>query len=134
MRTEELPEEMRRFVIEAPICRMATVDPAGFPHVVPLCHVFDGRRNVYVDVGKKSANARNIEANPKVEVVIDKYDDDWSQLRGVLLRCRAQRAGEEEEKQAWALIRQKFPQYKSIGWEPRMTLTLEIESWTSWGF
>jgi PPOX class probable F420-dependent enzyme len=134
MRTEELPEEMRRFVIKAPVCRMATIDPAGSPHVVPLCHVFDGKRKVYVDVGKKSANARNIEANPKVEVVIDKYDDDWSQLRGVLLRCRARRANEEEERQAWALIRQKFPQYQSIGWEPRMTLALEIESWTSWGF
>ena len=32
---------------------------------------------------------RNIEANPRVEVVIDEYDEDWSRLWWVRLRGSA---------------------------------------------
>jgi len=131
--TGELPEAVRRFVAAAHVCRMATVDPSGGPHVVPLCPVFDGDRTLYVDVGPSSANARNVAANPTVEVVIDEYDDNWALLKGALLRCDVQVAEGEERDHAWQLIRQKYPQYKEIGWEPRLTLALRIRSWTEWG-
>ena len=133
MNTGELPEAVRRFVAEARVCRMATVDPSGKPHVVPLCPAFDGERTFYVDIGRSSANARNVAAKPAVDVVIDQYDEDWSLLRGVLLRCQAEVAGKEEQERAWELIRQKYPQYKEIDWRPRLTLALCICTWTSWG-
>jgi PPOX class probable F420-dependent enzyme len=133
VKTGELPEAVRRFVGEARVCRMASVDASGEPHVVPLCPVFDGEGTLYVDVGRESANARNVAANPVVEVAIDHYDEDWSQLRGVLLHCRAEVVGEEEQERAWGLIREKYPQYKEIQWEPRLTLALRIGSWGSWG-
>lgn len=133
MNTGELPEAVRRFVTEARVCRLATVDPSGQPHVVPLCPVFDGDRTLYVDVGLNSANARNVAANPHAEVVLDEYDEDWSLLRGALLRCDVQVAKGEEQDHAWQLIRQKYPQYKEIHWEPRLTLALRVRSWTEWG-
>jgi coenzyme F420-0:L-glutamate ligase/coenzyme F420-1:gamma-L-glutamate ligase len=132
MRSGDLPEAAKRFVAEARVCRMATVDPSGEPHVVPLCPVFDGNRTLYVDVGRNSANARNVAANPTVEVVVDHYDEDWLQLRGVLLRCQAEAVGKEEQERAWELIRQKYPQYKEIDWRPRLTLALRIRSWAAW--
>jgi hypothetical protein len=36
-------------------------------------------------------------------------------------------------KRAWRLIRRKFPQYKPIGWVPRLTLALRIYDWRQWG-
>jgi coenzyme F420-0:L-glutamate ligase/coenzyme F420-1:gamma-L-glutamate ligase len=129
----ELPDAVRRFVAEARVCRMATVDPSGEPHVVPLCPVFDGDRTLYVDVGRSSANARNVAASPRAEVALDEYDEDWSLLRGTLLHCDVQVAKGEERDHAWQLIRQKYPQYKEIDWRPRLTLALRIRSWTEWG-
>lgn len=133
MKTGELPEAVRRFVGEARVCRMASVDPFGEPHVVPLCPVFDGEGTVFVDVGRRSGNARNVAANPVVEVVFDHYEEDWSQLRGVLLHCQAEAAGKEEQEHAWELIRQKYPQYEEIDWRPRLTLALRVRSWASYG-
>ena len=43
-----------------------------------------------------------------------------------MLRCRVEEAGGEERDRAWAMIREKFPQYKPVGWEPRLTLALRI--------
>lgn len=133
MNTGELPEAVRRFVAEARVCRLATVDPSGQPHVVPLCPVFDGDGTLYVDVGRNSANARNVAANPHAEVALDEYDEDWSLLRGALLHCDVQVAKGEERDHAWQLIRQKYPQYKEVDWRPRLTLALRIRSWTEWG-
>ncbi len=31
------------------------------------------------------------------------------------------------------MIRAKFPQYKEIGWEPRLTLALRVYDWRQWG-
>ncbi|MGB6836832.1 MAG: hypothetical protein WBF66_03910, partial [Dehalococcoidia bacterium] len=101
--------------------------------VVPLCPVFDGDRTLYVDVGRNSANARNVAANPRAEVALDEYDEDWSLLRGALLHCDVQVAKGEERDHAWQLIRQKYPQYKEVDWRPRLTLALRIRSWTEWG-
>jgi PPOX class probable F420-dependent enzyme len=129
-----MPDAVRSFVAQAPVCRLATASPSGDPHVVPVCPVFDGNQTLYVDVGLRSRNARNVIANPAVQVVLDEYNDDWSLLRGVLLSCRAERADGDERDHAWSMIREKFPQYKRIKWEPRLTLALRIVSWTSWGF
>lgn len=133
MRTESLPEAVRAFIAAAHVCRMATVDSSGEPHVVPLCPAFDGERTLYVDVGHSSANARNVAANPTVEVVVDEYDDNWALLKGVLLHCQAEVAAKEEQDAAWELMKKQYPQHKEFDWEPRLTLALRIRSWTSWG-
>ncbi len=72
-------------------------------------------------------------SNENIAVLIDEYFDDWSKLKGVLLRCRAEPAGPEEVERAWDLIREKFPKYKPIGWSPRLTLALRIYDWRQWG-
>ena len=134
MKTETIPETIRSFIAQAPVCRLATASSSGEPHVVPLCPVFDGGGTLYVDVGIRSRNAANVAANPAVEVVLDQYDSDWSSLKGVLLSCRAELASVEEQEHAWGMIRRKYPQYKDIQWKPRLTLALRIRTWTSWGF
>lgn len=128
-----MPEAVKEFVREARVCRIATVRASGEPHVIPVCPVFDGDATVYVDIGAKYASAEGVRDNGNVAVLIDIYDDNWALLKGVLLRCRAEVIEGEERDRAWAMIREKFPQYSSVGWEPRLTLALRVYDWRQWG-
>jgi len=130
---EPIPDAVREFVREARVCRIATVRPNGEPHVIPVCPVFDGEATVYVDIGRKYASAEGVQASGKVAVLIDYYDDNWALLKGLLLRCQAGPAEGEERDRAWELVREKFPQYETVGWEPRLTLALRIYDWRQWG-
>jgi hypothetical protein len=86
-----------------------------------------------VDLAPDSVTARGLLANPRVAVLIDEYHDDWTQLRKVLLRCTADPVKGAERTAAWRRIRAKFPQYTTVGWRPRLTVALRIESWMQEG-
>jgi general stress protein 26 len=131
--TQPLPQGIKDFITAARVCRIATVRPNGEPHVIPVCPVFDGDSTVYVDIGPRSATAGSIESDPRVAVVIDEYSEDWNELKSVLLRCRAEPVDSAERDRAWDRIREKFPQYEGIGWEPRLTLALRVYDWRQAG-
>ena len=69
----------------AKVARLATVTPDGPPHLVPIVFAV-AESTVYTAVdGKPKTSQRlrrlaNIEANPRVSILVDHYDDDWSQL------------------------------------------------------
>ena len=130
---EPLSQGVKDFIAAARVCRIATVRPNGEPHVIPVCPVFDGESTVYVDIGPDYVTAKNIRADPRVAVLIDDYSEDWDQLKGVVLRCRAEPAGGAERDRAWERIRAKFPQYEGIGWKPRLTLALRAHDWRQYG-
>lgn len=133
MKPPDMPEAIKRFVYEARVCRIASVGPGAEPHAIPVCPVFDGETTLYIDIGRRYTTAENLAANPKLALLVDEYDEDWSLLKGVLLRCDVQEAQGEEKDRAWALIRAKFPQYKVVDWGPRLTLALRIYDWRQWG-
>lgn len=128
-----LTKAILEYVKAAPVCRIATVRPNGEPHVIPVCPVFDGEQTVYVDIGPKSATRNALAHEQRVAVLFDEYFDDWSKLRKVLLKCRAEEVNGAERDQAWAWIREKFPQYTSVNWEPRRTMALRIYDWIQEG-
>ena len=85
---------------EARVARLATVDRHGRPHIVPICFAMsDDGDTLYTAVDEKPKRTRrlkrldNIEANPQVEVLIDRYEEDWSKLWWVRLRGTAQPLG-----------------------------------------
>ena len=131
--TEPLPQAVKDFVSVAQVCRIATVRPNGEPHVIAVCPVFDGDSIIYIDIGPRYVTADNIRSDPRVTVIIDEYADDWNQLKGVLLRCRAEPVSGAEQDGAWERIRQKFPLYKEFKWEPRLTLALRVYDWRQYG-
>ena len=98
---------------DARVARLATVDPQGRPHVVPVCFVLDGD-TLYTAVDEKPKRTRalqrlrNIEANPNVEVLIDRYEDYWSRLWWVRLRGTARVV---DDPRAVELLAAKYPQY-----------------------
>lgn len=129
-----IPDEIKRYIAAAPVCRIATVRADGGPHVIPVCPVFDGDRTVYVDLGPDSASARALRTESRVAVLFDEYHDDWTRLRKVLLHCVAEPISGAAQDAAWERIRAKFPQYTTVDWQPRLTMALRVERWMSEGF
>ena len=102
----------------ARVARLATTDPDGRPHLVPIVFALEGD-TLYTAVDKKpkrSTKLRRIEnarARPDVTILVDHYEDDWGRLWWMRLRGRARvlDAGEERER-ALALLQDKYPQYR----------------------
>ncbi|BAL88065.1 putative pyridoxamine 5'-phosphate oxidase-related protein [Actinoplanes missouriensis 431] len=78
-------EEARRRFAAARVARLATVAAGGEPHLVPVTFAVLGERIVFaVDHKPKSTThlrrLDNIRARPKVCLLADAYDEDWSRL------------------------------------------------------
>jgi len=105
-------------IAAARVARVATIDPDGRAHLVPIVFAVDGD-TLYSAVDRKpkrSSKLRRIEnarARPDVTVLVDHYDDDWSRLWWIRLRGRARvlEAGDERER-ALKLLGEKYPQYR----------------------
>jgi len=105
-------------IAAARVARVATIDPDGRAHLVPIVFAVDGD-TLYSAVDRKpkrSSKLRRIEnarARPDVTVLVDHYDDDWSRLWWIRLRGRARvlEAGDERER-ALTLLGEKYPQYR----------------------
>src|SRR6476661_8014200 len=70
---------------QSPVAMLATVGANGAPHLVPVVFaVHDGIVYTAVDAKRKTTQRlrrlTNIEGNPQVSLLVDHYDDDWTQL------------------------------------------------------
>ncbi len=134
---------VREFVAAARLAHLATADADGAPHNVPLCYWFDGER-IYFAIDEKPKRQsglglkrmRNIAVNPRVAVVIDHYEEDWSQLAYVLIRGHA-RVVEDPEEYLAALrhLRDKYLLYRGMSMTPENNpiVKIEPESVHVWG-
>jgi PPOX class probable F420-dependent enzyme len=77
---------------------------------------------------------RNIMANPRAAFIADRYDEDWSRLGWVMLRGAAEilDAGAEHDR-AQALLRTRYPQYRSMQIEDLPVIALRVARVTTWG-
>ena len=138
-----LTESQARFLTEARVARLATADAGGRPHVIPVCFVFDGE-NIYIVLDRKPKSVeltrlrrvRNILANPQAALVVDQWDEDWQALRYVLASCRAEMlpGNGEEEARAVALLRRKYPQYRSMALDGNPVIKLMPQRFTAWSY
>ena len=75
----------------ARVARLATTDPDGRPHLVPIVFALDGD-TLYSAVDRKpkrSQTLRRIEnarARPDVTILVDHYEEDWSRLWWIRVR------------------------------------------------
>ena len=129
--------ELRGRVVEARVARLATLDPDGRPHLVPVVFVLDGD-TVYtaVDAKPKRTNVlkriENARRRPDATVLVDHYDEQWSRLWWVRLRCRARVLDDgAEAERALLLLIEKYEQYRA---QPPVApvLALDIVEWRSW--
>jgi PPOX class probable F420-dependent enzyme len=103
----------------ARVARLATTDPDGRPHLVPIVFALDGD-TLYSAVDRKrkrSSKLRRIEnarARPDVTILVDHYDEDWSLLWWIRLRGRARVLDDGDERErALGLLAEKYPQYRT---------------------
>jgi PPOX class probable F420-dependent enzyme len=101
----------------ARVARMATVDAAGRPHVVPVVFAVEGA-TAYWAVDHKPKRSphlkrlRNIERTPYVQLVVDHYEESWDRLWWVRASGAARIVTEPSERhRAVALLAAKYPQY-----------------------
>ena len=123
------------------VARLATVDGRGRPHIVPIVFAYEaGRVYTPIDLKPKSVaprrllRVRNIERNPNVQVLLDRYDEDWARLGYLQLRGRAEliEAGEEYERGV-RLLEAKYPQYQALPLRGRPLIKVTVEREVRWG-
>jgi PPOX class probable F420-dependent enzyme len=118
----DLPAFAAELLRDGRVARLGTADRAGQPLVVPVCYVFDGRTCFSpIDAKPKRVaeralrRLRNIEENPRVSLVVDRYDEDWTRLCWVIVEGRAEiLTGGPERADAVDLLRAKYAQYVSL--------------------
>lgn len=93
------------------VCRVATADARGMPHVVPVCHVLvDGK--IYFASGSDAKKVLNLKMNPRVAVVFDLYSDAWRHLKGVMIHGTPRMIEQGPRfRKVRALLYVKYPQY-----------------------
>ena len=138
-RAAVLDEGARAFLAGQRVAHLATADAAGIPNCGPVCFALAGD-TVYMTIDRKPKSGRplkrlrNIAENPNVTLTADHYDDeDWSRLRWVMVRGRAEILEDgAEHDEAQALLRAKYPQYRTMDLAPLPVIAIRIRRATSW--
>ncbi len=95
------PAELE-FLRSQRLCRLATVGPSGWPHVVPVMYALTEAGDFEFDAD--GVKLRNLSAEPRCALVVD-----GSPKRGVSVQGRAEVIGHErarltpERKYSWGL-------------------------------
>jgi PPOX class probable F420-dependent enzyme len=130
-------ELMWRRVVGARVAHLATTTAESKAHVVPCCFAVSGAV-LYTAVDAKPKRSsrlqriRNLEANPAASIVVDHYDEDWTQLWWVRLDGlgRIVSPGTEHHT-ALELLTAKYAQYVHAP-PPGPVIAIDIRSWSAW--
>lgn len=135
----------RRTAIErvraARVGRMATVRADGSPHVVPFVFalVEDGDRvTLYWTVDDKPKRSRrlrrleNLEREPRVEVVVDGYAEEWTELWWVRVTGRGRVVSDDAERGvALEALREKYEPYAALA-EDADVVAIDVDRLSAW--
>lgn len=126
--------DMRELFASVPVARLGTVDPSGAPHLVPIVFALTGDV-IHSAVDAKPKRTRhlrrlaNIAANPRVTVLADHYEDDWSRLWWVRADGVARVLAESAA--GLAALAARYPQYRATP-PPGPFLEITVERWSAW--
>jgi len=131
-----LTKEKMDFLKEARVGRIATIGYKNL-HLVPICYAYD-EKNFYIATDKESVKARNLRKNPEAVLLIDEYFEDWSKLKGIMIKGKVEIIEKGEEfKYGKDLLYKKYPQYEKevpIKEGESVILKLEPKKIISWGW
>jgi PPOX class probable F420-dependent enzyme len=136
--TEALSAAHRVRLGAARTATLATIRPDGRPRLVPICFVLHGE-TVWTPLDDKPkavsdprdlARVRDIEREPRVELLVHTWSEDWSELAWLRIDGRA--ALTEPDPAAVVDLRSKYHQYEGHDLEHRPMLAIAIDDVTSW--
>lgn len=129
--------EARRRLAAARVARLGTADAGGQPHLVPFVFAVEGDR-IYSAVDEKPKRSRdlkrlaNIRRNPRVAVIADHYDEEWTELWWVRADGEARVVAEGPERdRAIELLSEKYPQYREAP-PTGPAIVIEVRRLRSW--
>lgn len=135
-------ERERRYLAQARLGRLATVDADGRPHVVPVCFgLVDDLLVTPIDEKPQRVapedlrRVRNIDTNPRVALVVDHYSEDWDELGWVQIlgRGRLEWPGDGRHRDGVTALEEKYDQYAEHDLASRPLIWIEPGSVRSWG-
>lgn len=131
------------FLAVARLGHLATVDRGGTPHNIPICFWFDGAHFYFaidekpkLRTGLDLKRMRNIAENPRVALVIDHYEEDWTFLGYVLVHGNAVVVDDPNEYLlALRNLRDKYPQYRYMALvrETNPMIRIDVDRAHVWG-
>jgi PPOX class probable F420-dependent enzyme len=129
-------ERARSLFGAARVARLATADEEGQPHLVPVVFALQGEVVVLaVDrkpkQGTELRRISNIRANPRVSLLADHYDENWSQLWWVRADgfARIRTGDDATEPIGW--LSAKYRQYLTQP-PPGPVIWIDVASWRGW--
>jgi PPOX class probable F420-dependent enzyme len=137
----------RAFLASARWAVLATIAPDGQPRLVPICFVVDDAEpTLYTPIDDKPkrdddplalARVRDIAADPRVTILVDHWDEDWTRLAWLRAEGRASMlepgARPAEHAAVVAALRAKYPQYATHRLEERPIIKIRLERVVGWG-
>jgi PPOX class probable F420-dependent enzyme len=142
----------RRLLVEARRATLATIRPDGSPRLVPICYALHPTVAVLyspldekpkrTDDPHKLARVRDIARDPRVAVLVDRWDEVWAGLAwlrcdgvATLLEPGGEAEGEAEGERVSAIeaLRRRYDQYADHDLESRPILRIAIARTTAWG-
>ena len=129
------------FIDRMRVAHLATIDESGQPYVLPVCYAAV-RGVIYTPVDEKPkrvaasllGRVRNILTDPRVSLVWDHYEEDWTRLAWLQLRGTAELVEAAAERAAaLAALRDRYPQYRAMDLEPRPLIRItpvHVRSWS----
>jgi PPOX class probable F420-dependent enzyme len=129
------PEEARARFASQRVARLATADSGGQPHLVAIVFAVDGDRvySAVDDKPKRTTALRrlaNVRENPAVSLLVDHYEEDWSELWWARAdgQGRVLDAEVDEAREAIRLLSERYPQQRGAG----TVLAVDVERWSGW--
>jgi PPOX class probable F420-dependent enzyme len=129
-------DEMRPRFASARVARLATLQPDGSPHLVPVTFAVDGDALAFaVDAKPKTTQRlqrlRNIERDPRASLLVDEYADDWSRLWWVRIDGTAQQVEGAVAERWMTRLQAKYEQYQASP-PAGPVVEIRIDRWTGW--
>jgi PPOX class probable F420-dependent enzyme len=120
----------------ARVARLATTNPDGTPHVVPVVFALAGTTVwTAVDEKPKATTALrrldNVRARPRLSLLVDHYADDWSALWWVRADGTGTVLDAAEAADGLTTLVAKYEQYQRRP-PPGPVLRIEVTRWVSW--
>ncbi|HLM08273.1 MAG TPA: pyridoxamine 5'-phosphate oxidase family protein [Thermoleophilaceae bacterium] len=136
MGLEMLPEWARELLAAERVARLAFVDDAERPRLLPVTFALaEGAVWSAIDEKPKRtaepARVRYLERRPEAALLVDVYDDDWTRLAWVQLLGRVDVLPAETSPEALAALAAKYEQYASRT-PPGPLLRLDVERTLHW--
>lgn len=136
-----LSRNIGTFIRAARVAHFATVDAGGQPLVIPICFAFDGKEFFSpIDEKPKQISPhklkrlRNVAENPKVSLIVDRYDEDWRRLAYLLITGRAKiLLRGARHRRAVLLLRKKYAQYERMAIHERPIIVITPIRMRNWG-